>query len=865
MKAKKVRKAFVKFFEDNGHKKYPSSSLVPHDDPTLLFANAGMNQFKDYFTGAAQPEQRRAVTIQKCVRAGGKHNDLENVGFTARHHTFFEMLGNFSFGDYFKSEAIKLAWKFLTQELGIPKDKLYVTVHDSDQEAADIWHNEQGVPRDRIFFMGDKDNFWEMGEVGPCGPCSEIFYDHGPEYSDGSDTSKCLLADEGRYVEIWNLVFMQYEKYKEESEIKRRDLPKPSVDTGAGLERLTAALQHKYWNYDTDLFEDIFEKIEKISGKKYSNDKFKSSMRVVADHIRASSLLITDGVIPSNEGRGYVLRRIIRRAVRHLNELGVKETSFFKLVDSVFETLGDEYKENKNNKALAKKLLESEEKKFRETLSQGLKVLEDMLKKSPNELSGQDAFMLYDSYGFPLDLTEVILKERNIKLDVKGFEQALENQKERSRKAGNFSSTGEDKKIYFKIKEKYGATQFTGYQNSEDSSKLLEIIELEEGSALIFDKTPFYAESGGQVGDKGLIKNNDNIIAKIFDTQKPVDSLFVHFTKDSSQLKVGEKYDLFVDKKRRELIKKNHSATHLMHAALQSVLGDHVKQAGSLVDEQKLRFDFTHSEPLKKDEITKIENIVNEQIELSHKVDAEVMPKDKAIEKGAQALFGEKYGNEVRVIEMGPFSLELCGGTHVGNTSEIGLFKIISESSLSSGIRRIEAYTSSGAISYLSKRSNILSKIERKLSAKQEKTIEQIETLQNELKTKLKEIQKLEDQLNSIKSESLFNQTKNLDNGFQFTSAQTDSKDLRKISDSYIDKFPKGILFLYNKNNQKISFLLRTSKDNNQINCSLIIKDLLPMLEARGGGRDDMVQGSGNKTSELDHFISVLEKRLNSL
>ncbi len=865
MKTTEIRKKFVEFFEKNGHQKHPSSSLVPHDDPTLLFANAGMNQFKDYFTGNAKASNPRAVTIQKCVRAGGKHNDLENVGFTARHHTFFEMLGNFSFGDYFKKEAIAFAWKFLTEELKIPKEKLYVTVHDSDKEAADIWHNEQGIPRERIFFMGDKDNFWEMGEVGPCGPCSEIFYDHGEKYSDGSDTSKCLLADEGRYVEIWNLVFMQYEKYKDGDEVKKRNLPRPSVDTGAGLERIAAALQGKYWNYDSDAFAPILKEIEKISSKKYSDSKYTGSMRVIADHIRSATMLITDGVIPSNEGRGYVLRRIIRRAIRHLNELEVKKTSFYKLVPSVIETLGHEYPDNKANEALAKKLLELEEKKFRETLEQGLKVLEETLKKSKNKFDGKDAFKLYDSYGFPLDLTELILSERKIKLDIDGFNKALEEQKKRSRKAGKFSASEDNKFIFYSLKDKFAETEFTGYSKSSDKAKLLYSEKLDDAYILIFNKTPFYAESGGQVGDIGQIKDDANILATIEDTQKPVDGLYVHYSKDADHLEVGAEYELVVNNSRRDLVKRNHSATHLLHAALKEVLGPHVNQAGSLVDNEKLRFDFTQPEAMSAQEISRVEEIVNREIQSSHKVQSEVMDKDDAVKKGAQALFGEKYGSQVRVIEMGKFSLELCGGTHVDNTSDIGLFKIISESSLSSGVRRVEAYTSKGALSYLSHRSNILGKIELSVSAKEAKALEQIETLQKELKQKSKELQKLNDKLNSAKSDSLFENNKELANGFIYTVAKTDAKDLRKLSDNYIDKYPQGVLLLYSVDSSKLSFIVRTNKNNKKIDCSGIVKNLLATIDGRGGGRTDMIQGSGTKPEHIEDFSKKLMAEIESI
>ncbi|TNE98452.1 MAG: alanine--tRNA ligase [Deltaproteobacteria bacterium] len=681
MKASDIRTKFSEFFISKGHEKIDSSPLIPQNDPTLLFANAGMNQFKDYFTGAAKAANPRAVTVQKCVRAGGKHNDLENVGFTARHHTFFEMLGNFSFGDYFKKEAISYAWEFLTKELGIDKDKLYVTVHESDQEAADIWHQQEGVPRERIFFLGDKDNFWEMGDTGPCGPCSEIFYDHGPEHSDpNADTSKLILNDEVRYVEIWNLVFMQFEKYMEDGQIKRRSLPKPSVDTGAGLERIAAAMTGNYNNYETLLFQPIIQELSRMSGKKYENHL--ANMRIVADHVRAATMLITDGVIPSNEGRGYVLRRIIRRAVRQLEELGLTEPSMHKLIPQVWEILGEEYPENMRNSSLAEKYIMLEEENFRRTLSTGLDLLNKELKGLKGDtLSGEIAFKLYDTYGFPMDLTEVILREKNLKLDTDGFEKCMEEQKERSRKASDFSASGENQKVFYDLKDKFGETEFLGYKSLTAEVKLLAKEKIGEYYALIFDKTPFYGEGGGQAGDSGEILGGDSIIANILDTQKPVDGLFVHYSKDADGLNVDHHYTLKVNAHQRNLTARNHTATHLLQAALIEVLGDHIKQAGSAVAQDRLRFDFTHPEAVKKSELRKVERIVNEQILKGTDVCAEVMSKDKAMQKGAMALFGEKYGDEVRVIDIPGFSVEFCGGTHVSNTSEIGLFSIISESS----------------------------------------------------------------------------------------------------------------------------------------------------------------------------------------
>lgn len=871
MKAHEIRQRFADFFIKNGHEKIASSSLVPHNDPTLLFANAGMNQFKDYFTGKSKPINKRAVTIQKVVRAGGKHNDLENVGFTARHHTFFEMLGNFSFGDYFKKDAIRLAWEFLTTELKMPKEKLYITVHESDQEAFDIWNKEIGINANRIFYMGDKDNFWEMGEVGPCGPCSEIFYDHGEKYSDGNDTSKCLLHDEGRYVEIWNLVFMQFEKYKEGSEIKKRPLPKPSVDTGAGLERVASAMQGVYWNYDTDIFSPILKHLEKLSGKSYQDQKYQANFRVVADHIRSSTMLITDGVIPSNEGRGYVLRRIIRRGVRHLEELGIHETSFYKLVPSVFESLGKEYPDNMNNASLAEKLLRLEEEKFRQTLKVGLdliyKEIENLDKNS--KFNGEQAFKLYDTYGFPLDLTEVILREKGLSLDIEGFDKAMQRQKDASKKNSKFSQTEDNLKTFYSIKEKFGATEFLGYKEVKSLAKLLDIVYEEDKAYLIFDKTPFYAESGGQVGDSGLLyfKDNDkNPILKISDVQKIVDGLFCHqTTKDeASNLTLGESYLLHIDEDLRNATAKNHSATHLLQSALIKVLGDHVKQAGSIVKSDYLRFDFTHTDALTHDEMKKVGKLVNEAIFKALPVSASIMKKDEATKKGAMALFGEKYGDEVRVLEMGDVSIELCGGTHVKNTSEIGLFHIVSEGSLSNGIRRIEAITSHTALKYLEKRSFYLQTIERMVSLKDEKAILKIEDLQKELKEKQKSLNELSQHLQMLKTKDLFNNAVTLKNGHSFISTileGDESYDLRAISDNLNEKFQNTTLLLLSKASGKGSFLIKT---NSSFNLNDISKDVLPKANARGGGKKELISGSFDQ-DKASIFVQELKSKLESL
>ncbi len=869
MRAQEIRNAFSNYFIKHGHDKHKSSSLVPHNDPTLLFANAGMNQFKDFFTGKANPSNRRAVTIQKCVRAGGKHNDLENVGFTARHHTFFEMLGNFSFGDYFKKEAIRFAWELLTVELKIPKDKLLITVHESDDEAMEIWHRDMGVPRERIYKLGDKSNFWEMGDVGPCGPCSEIFFDHGPERSTGVPEGHQEIDDEGRYVEIWNLVFMQYEKYKEGNEIKRKSLPKPSVDTGAGLERVTAVIQGKYYNYDTDIFGPIMKAIGELTGKNYyttNSEDEKSSFRVVADHIRSCTMLITDGVIPSNDGRGYVLRRIIRRAVRHLSLLGLKDISFYKLIPAVIESLGEEYPDNAQNAALAEKLLKLEEEKFRKTLDTGLALINEELSKIKpgDKLSGEVAFKLYDTFGFPLDLTEVILREKKLELDSEGFEKAMARQKEQSKKGSKFKVQEDNLKVFYTIKEKFGETQFIGFDEVVGEAKLLAKEEIDGEFYLVFDKTPFYGEGGGQVGDRGEIQSKEGKLASISDTQKPVDGLHVHVSPDADALTVGESYTLKINHEERELTKRNHSATHLLQSALIKVLGNHIKQAGSSVGPDRLRFDFTHSEALKPEEIAQVEELVNSAVASSLPVKAAHMSKDEATKKGAMALFGEKYGDRVRVLTMGDVSCELCGGTHVSNTSEIGLFKILIETSLASGVRRIEAITSTTAIEYLLNRSKILSEVEKSFAVKDERVLEKLSALHADVKEKAKLIETLNDKIQMFESQNLFTNKIDIKDGLTLTVAKVndgDPNNMRKLGDIFVDKTPKGVLFLITILGDKVSFILKTSRNNKTVNCSEILKQVMPIVNGRGGGKPDNAQGSGD-AAKVDELIKAVEGAL---
>ncbi len=915
MQSKEIRRTFSDYFIRHGHTKIASSPLIPQNDPTLLFANAGMNQFKDYFTGNAQPHTPRAVTIQKCVRAGGKHNDLENVGHTPRHHTFFEMLGNFSFGDYFKDEAIRFAWELLTKELGLPKSKLFVTVHHSDDEAMRLWQKVAGLPAERIFKRGDKDNFWEMGEFGPCGPCSEIFFDHGEKHATPGfkpSHEQSLLDDESRYVELWNLVFMQYEKTPQ----GQRSLPRPSIDTGAGLERVTAALQGAYWNYDTDIFKPIFDSLTKLTGIAYSEQL---AFRVVADHIRACTMLITDGVIPSNEGRGYVLRRIIRRAVRYFRELGMRDGGFYKLVPSVISTLGEEYSSNAANASLATKFLELEEKKFLETLDAGMKFLSDSIARDMQGkvLPGQVAFKLYDTCGFPLDLTEVILNERGLSVDQVGFHECMKQQREQSQKSWKGAGAQADNQIFFKLKEKFGTTEFTGYQAETTDAKLLAKENIGDQTALVFDRTPFYPEGGGQVGDSGAILENGKILAHITDTLRPVEGPHIHLSIDSDILSVGKTYTLAVDHARRQLICSNHTATHLLQAALRKVLGSHVAQSGSMVSDERLRFDFTHPSALTDEECRQVEDIVNTFISKKITVSPKVMGKDEAIASGALAFFGEKYGDKVRVLKIGDVSTELCGGTHASNTSDIALLWIDSESSVSAGVRRIEGLTGNAAIKKvegknlpweereLTNHSTLLGKknlmallpeaerptlnpliqqleereIFRKKYSDMTKTdswkaVKLMEERTNLLRSRdnayrewIKKLQRLEeraavkDQTKSL--ESLFSNQIELkgDMGLCIVEVPLGS-DLKQLSDTFVDKHPTGILLLYAIRDAGAAILLRTNKNNTKIDCAKILKTTLSLLNGSGGGRADMSQGSAKDMIRFDEFKDQIKTLL---
>lgn len=869
MKSNEIRKQFLEFFETKNHIKLPSSSLVPINDPTLLFVNAGMVQFKDFFTGKAKSSHSRVVTVQKCLRAGGKHNDLENVGYTARHHTFFEMLGNFSFGDYFKEEAIFWAWELLTKVFGIPEEKLYVTAHFSDQEAENIWLKKVKVDKDHFFFRGDKDNFWEMGEVGPCGPCSEIFFDHGPKYSNPDAVIKdCLLDDEQRYVEIWNLVFMQYERYREGDEIKQRGLPNPCIDTGSGLERIAAALQGVYNNYDTDVFSGIIVEIEKLTQQSYSLSENKTSMRVVADHIRSAVMLITDGVLPSSEGRGYVLRRIIRRAVRYLSALGTEEPILYKLVEKTFESFGDEYIENRRNKATAEKYLKIEEQSFRQTLHSGLTLLEAEIgrvkKRGKRQLSGEVAFKLYDTHGFPQDLTDLILRENEIQMDHQEFERLMEQQRLRSRHASGFGALDDNREEFYMIEEEYGPTQFLGYEQLQAKGKLLKSVELGEGDkALIFNQTPFYGESGGQAGDRGEIVDSKGRRYTVKDTIKPVAGLHAHIVQGNvSELKENDEFLLTVDSKLRSKTARNHTATHLLHSALRKILGDHVKQAGSYVGPERLRFDFSHPEGMTKDQLRKVERMVNEEVFRCADVFCEELTKEEALAKGAVALFGEKYGSRVRVISVDEFSVELCGGTHVRNTGDIGLISIVSESSLSAGVRRIEALTGRSALSRIEERMSYLEQIENLVNANGSQAVEMVSQLQMSLKSKDRELKsvRIKQQVESVGS--LFESPDSVRDGMVLKVLNLEEgTDLKAVGDKFIERHKKGVVLISSPKGSRTSIFLKTYMGNSYLDCSKVLKRIVSEVGGSGGGKPDMAQGSVD-SSKLDQVKKLICEEL---
>ena len=859
-----IRESFLKFFETKGHQIVESSSLVPENDPTLLFTNAGMNQFKDVFLGLDKRNYTRATTAQRCVRAGGKHNDLENVGYTARHHTFFEMLGNFSFGDYFKQDAIAYAWEYLTspQWLGLPKEKLWVTVYETDDEAYDIWNKEIGVPAERIVRIGDNkgapyasDNFWQMGDTGPCGPCTEIFYDHGDHIWGGPPGS--AEEDGDRYIEIWNVVFMQFNRLADGTLEK---LPKPSVDTGMGLERLTAVLQHVNSNYETDVFQTLIKATAKLLNVQDLDNK---SLRVIADHIRSCAYLIADGVVPSNEGRGYVLRRIIRRAVRHGNILGAKSAFFYQLVPTLAQAMGHAGEILMQKQAHIEKTLKAEEDQFARTLERGLALLEDALGKlDGSELSGEVAFKLYDTYGFPLDLTADVCRERNITIDEVGFEREMQAQRARAQASSNF---GTDYNNVIKVD---GVTEFKGYETTEteatvialfSNGKAVDTIQSGENAVVVLDQTAFYGESGGQVGDSGLISSEICNFA-VNDTQK-YGQVFGHIGQlTSGSLSVGDKVSAQVDSARRHAITLNHSATHLLHSALREVLGDHVAQKGSLVSENTLRFDFSQPEAIAKSDLDEIERIINRKIRENNMVNTEVMDLDAAKAKGAMALFGEKYGDKVRVVDMGEFSIELCGGTHVKQTGEIGLFKLISEGAVAAGVRRVEAVTGENAIALLHQQQQVLNQSAELLKADQATLVEKIQQLQEKSKKVEKELQQLKDKLASQAGGELAKQAVQI-NGVNVVVQQltnVDAKALRTMVDDLKNQLNSAIVAFAVQNDDKVNLIVGVTADlTSKVNAGELVGLMAKEVGGKGGGRADMAMAGGTQPENIAKSLDV--------
>ncbi|MFH0260932.1 alanine--tRNA ligase [Vibrio mediterranei] len=859
MSTDEVRNAFLKFFESKGHQIVDSSSLVPHDDPTLLFTNAGMNQFKDCFLGLEKRNYTRATTAQRCVRAGGKHNDLENVGFTARHHTFFEMLGNFSFGDYFKEDAISFAWEFLTETLKLPKDRLLVTVYETDDEAFEIWNKQIGVPADRIVRIGDKkggkpyesDNFWQMGDTGPCGPCTEIFYDHGEHIWGGRPGTP--EEDGDRFIEIWNNVFMQFNRHADGT---MEPLPKPSVDTGMGIERISAIMQGVHSNYEIDVFQTLIKAAAEVIGYQ---DLSNQSLRVIADHIRSCSFLIVDGVMPSNEGRGYVLRRIIRRAVRHGNKLGAQGAFFHKLVGTLASVMGSAGEELKKQQAVVEKVLRIEEENFGRTLERGMTILTEALDNLGDEkvLDGETVFKLYDTYGFPADLTNDVAREREFTIDEEGFEKAMEAQRQRAREAGQF---GTDYNAAIKVDTD---TEFCGYTGTEGSSSVaamfVEGAEVDALSAgdkaiVVLEQTPFYAESGGQCGDAGVLKTAAGLF-KVEDTQKLGNAIAHHGELVEGVLAKGDEVDAIVDAQRRAAISLNHSATHLLHAALRQVLGEHVTQKGSLVKPDNLRFDFSHLEAMTKVEIKEVERLVNAQIRTNHVIETNVMDIESAKAKGAMALFGEKYDDEVRVLSMGDFSTELCGGIHASNTGDIGLFKITSEGGIAAGIRRIEAVTGEAA----------LDAIEAQASQYEEKLTDAA----SKAKSLEKEIQQLKDKLAAVESANIMGKVEEIAGTQVLVAALegADSKNLRTMMDNAKNQMGSGIAFIANVADGKIGLIAGVTKDlTGKVKAGDLVKMVAEQVGGKGGGRPDMAQAGGSDVEALPEALKSirtwLEERL---
>lgn len=865
-----IRQSFLDFFYSKGHQVVASSSLVPENDPTLLFTNAGMNQFKDVFLGLDKRAYSRATTAQRCVRAGGKHNDLENVGYTARHHTFFEMLGNFSFGDYFKHDAINFAWEYLTspQWLGLPKEKLWVTVYETDDEAYNIWNKEVGVPVERIIRIGDNkgapyasDNFWAMGDTGPCGPCTEIFYDHGEHIWGGPPGSP--EEDGDRYIEIWNVVFMQYNRLADGTMEK---LPRPSVDTGMGLERISAVLQHVNSNYDIDIFKILIAKTAEIVG---STDLTNKSLRVIADHIRSCAYLIADGVIPSNEGRGYVLRRIIRRAVRHGHLLGAKEAFFYKLVPTLIEVMADAGKDVKNKQADVERLLRLEEEQFARTLERGLTLLDEALSEVKDGiLSGEVAFKLYDTYGFPLDLTADVCRERNIAIDEEGFEREMEAQRLRAQAASQF---GVD---YNNVVRVEGETKFEGYGESESLAKIIalfydgksvEQISAGQSAVIVLENTPFYAESGGQIGDHGYL-TAQGVVFNVKDTQK-YGRVFGHIGElEQGTLSVGQTLNAVVDSERRNRISLNHSATHLLHAALRQLLGTHVVQKGSLVSDSALRFDFAHPEAISKEQLTDIERLVNQKVRANFLIQTDIMDVEAAKAKGAMALFGEKYADQVRVLTMGDFSIELCGGIHAKRTGDIGLFKIISETAVAAGVRRIEAVTGENAIDWMLNQQHVLEQCAELLKSDVNVLTDKIQQLQDKAKKAEKELQGLKEKAAMQAGSDLVKSAIKI-NGVSIIAHQfngIETKSLRVMVDDLKNQLGSGIIVFTSILDEKVNLVVGVTSDlTAKVKAGELVNLMAQQVGGKGGGRPDMAMAGGSRPENAAQAIKAAQDWLN--
>jgi len=854
MTSAELRSLFLQFFEERGHAVVASSPLIPSNDPTLLFTNAGMVQFKDTFLGRDDRPYVRATTSQRCVRAGGKHNDLENVGYTARHHTFFEMLGNFSFGDYFKRDAIQYAWGFLTGTLGLPPEKLWITVYDKDTEAADIWLNEVGIDPNRFTRIGTKDNFWSMGDTGPCGPCTEIFYDHGEHIAGGPPGSPDEDGD--RYIEIWNLVFMQYDRSADGT---LTPLPKPSVDTGMGLERLAAVMQKVHSNYEIDLFANLIKAAAELAGTEQLDN---SSLRVIADHIRSCSFLVADGVTPSNEGRGYVLRRIIRRAIRHGYKLGLREAFFHKLVAPLAAEMGAAYPELAKAQSLVERVLLKEEERFAETLDQGMKIIEACIKGlSGNEIPGETAFQLYDTYGFPLDLTADVAREHGLSVDMAGFEKAMQGQRAQSRAASHF--------VYDVVAPiqvlVYGEkSEFTGYIHLTEETKIIKLVRngeivnalaTDEEGAVVLERTPFYAESGGQVGDKGTIISGDAVF-EVSDTRKQGADAILHIGKvKSGILSHASDVSAQVDGERRKAISLNHSATHLLHAALRLVLGEHVAQKGSLVNPERLRFDFSHFEPISSAQLREIERLVNAQIRANNAVSAQVMAKDDAVKLGAMALFGEKYGAEVRVLRIGDFSTELCGGIHAERAGDIGFFKIVSETGVAAGVRRIEAVTGAGAVEWIENSEHLIQTLAERVKSGRDGLDEKVRQLLDHGRHLEKELEKLKSKLASAAGSDLASQAVDI-GGLKLLAArldEADPKSLRDLVDQLKNKLGSAAILLAAVKDGKVSLIAGVTADQiSRIKAGDLVNVVATQVGGKGGGRPDLAQAGGNDPTNLD-------------